>query len=102
MVGFYNIFQSEDYVLEKTLGTWFMLLPKKKGIEEKFLEINQQRMVSPYDIHDTLLDMFGYQKKDKAYSRKGQTVYKEVNGLERNCDYYSQDIMPIWCRCFDF
>ena len=102
MVGFYNIFQSEDYVLEKTLGTWFMLLPKKKGIEEKFLEINQQRMVSPYDIHDTLLDMFGYQPKDKAYSRKGQTVYKEVNGLERNCDYYSQDIMPIWCRCFDF
>jgi len=104
MVGIYNIFQFEDYVLEKTLGTWFMLLPKKKEIDEKYLEINQQRLVSPYDIHDTLLDMFGfgYQQNYKIYSRKGQSVYKQVNGLERNCDYYSQDIMPIWCRCFDF
>ena len=102
MVGIYNIFQFEDYVLEKTLGTWFMLLPKKKGIDEKFLEINQQRLVSPYDIHDTLLDMFGYHQNNTIFSRKGQSVYKEVNGLERNCDYYSQDIMPIWCRCFDF
>ena len=102
MVGIYNIFQFEDYILEKTLGTWFMLLPKKKEIDEKFLEINQQRLVSPYDIHDTLLDMFGYHQNNTIFSRKGQSVYKEVNGLERNCDYYSQDIMPIWCRCFDF
>ena len=102
MVGIYNIFQFEDYVLEKTLGTWFMLLPKKKEIDERFLEINQQRLVSPYDIHDTLLDMFGYHQNNKIFSRKGQSIYKEVNGLERNCEYYSQDIMPIWCRCFDF
>ena len=102
MVGIYNIFQFEDYILEKTLGTWFMLLPKKKEIDEKFLEINQQRLVSPYDIHDTLLDMLGYHQNNNIFSRKGQSVYKEVNGLERNCDYYSQDIMPIWCRCFDF
>ena len=102
MVGIYNIFQFEDYVLEKALGTWFMLLPKKKEIDEKFLEINQQRLASPYDIPDTLLDMFGYHQNNTIFSRKGQSVYKEVNGLERNCDYYTQDIMPIWCRCFDF
>lgn len=102
MIGFYNILQVEDFVLEKTLGSWFMLLPKMKNIDETYLEINQQRMVSPYDIHDTLLDMFGYNKKDKAYSRKGKSVYEEINGLERNCDYYGQDILPIWCRCVDF
>ena len=102
MIGFYNIFQVEDYVLEKTLGTWFMLLPKIKNIDETYLEINQQRMVSPYDIFDTLLDMFGYHEKDKVHSRKGISVYKKINGLERNCDYYSQDIIPLWCRCFDF
>ena len=38
-----------------------MLLPKRKDIDETFLEINQQRLVSPYDIHDTLLYMFGYE-----------------------------------------
>jgi len=72
MIGFYNILQVEDYVLEKTLGTWFMILPKKNNVNEKNLEINQQRLVTPYDIHDTLLDMFGYRFEDKVYSRKGK------------------------------
>ena len=102
MIGFYNIFSVEDYVLEKTLGTWFMLLPKSKNIDEKYLEINQQKLVTPYDIHDTLLDIFGYHQKDNVYSRKGKSIYTEINGLERNCDYYSQDIISLWCRCFDF
>ena len=102
MIGFYNILQVEDYVTEKTLGTWFMILPKKINIDEKFIEINQQRIVSPYDIHDTLLDMFGYRFEDKVYSRKGKSIFYEINGLERDCKYYSQDILPIWCRCIDF
>ena len=102
MIGFYNIFQVEDYVLEKTLGTWFMILPKKFNLNEKNLEINQQRLVTPYDIHDTILDIFGYKLKDKVLSRKGKTVFEEINGLERDCEYYSQDILPLWCRCVDF
>jgi hypothetical protein len=102
MIGFYNILLVEDYVLEKTLGTWFMLLPKSKNIDETYLEINQQKLVTPYDIHDTLLDIFGYHQKDNVYSRKGKSIYTEINGLERNCDYYSQDIIPLWCRCYDF
>ena len=52
MIGFYNILQVEDYVLEKTLGTWLMILPKKMNINEKYLEFNQQRLVTPYDIYD--------------------------------------------------
>ena len=102
MIGFYNILQVEDYVLEKTLGSWFMVLPKKLNIEEKFVEINQQRLVTPYDIHDTLLDMFGYKIKDNVYSKKGKSVFDVINGLERDCNYYQQDILPIWCRCEDF
>ena len=102
MIGFYNILQVEDYVLEKTLGTWFMILPKKNNVNEFYLERNQQKLVTPYDIHDTLLDMFGYNLKDKVFSRKGKSVFNEINGLERDCDYYSQDILPVWCRCIDF
>ena len=102
MIGFYNILQVEDYVIEKTLGTWFMILPKKINIDEKFIEINQQRIVSPYDIHDTLLDMFGYKLEDNVFSRKGKSVFNKINGLERDCNYYEQDLLPIWCRCEDF
>ena len=102
MIGVYNIFQVEDYVMEKTLASWFMLLPKINGIDEKELSINQQRYVTPYDIHDTLLDMFGYDEKDGYYSRMGQSVYKKINGLKRSCKTYSQDIIDIWCRCIDY
>ena len=102
MIGFYNILQVEDYVIEKTLGTWFMILPKKINIDEKFIEINQQRIVSPYDIHDTLLDIFGYKLEDNVFSRKGKSVFNKINGLERDCNYYEQDLLPIWCRCEDF
>ena len=102
MIGFYNILQVEDYVLEKTLGTWLMILPKKINVDEKNIEINQQRLVTTYDIHDTLLDMFGYKLNDKVYSRKGKSIFSEINGLERNCDFYKQDLLPLWCRCEDF
>ena len=102
MIGFYNILQVEDYVIEKTLGTWFMILPKKINVDEKYIEINQQRLVTPYDIHDTLLDMFGYKLKDNVYSRKGKSVFNEINGLERDCNYYEQDLLPLWCRCEEF
>ena len=102
MIGFYNILQVEDYVSEKTLGTWLMILPKKINVDEKNIEINQQRLVTPYDIHDTLLDMFGYKLNDKVYSRKGKSIFSEINGLERNCDFYKQDLLPLWCRCEDF
>ena len=102
MIGFYNILQVEDYVLEKTLGTWLMILPKKINVDEKNIEINQQKLVTPYDIHDTLLDMFGYKLNDKVYSRKGKSIFSEINGLERNCDFYKQDLLPLWCRCKDF
>ena len=55
-----------------------------------------------YILYDTLLDIFGYQIKDKVYSKKGKSVFDEINGLERNCDYYKQDLLPLWCRCEDF
>ena len=79
-----------------------MILPKKINVDEKNIEINQQRLVTPYDIHDTLLDMFGYKLNDKVYSRKGKSIFSEINGFERNCDFYKQDLLPLWCRCKDF
>ena len=102
MIGFYNIFQVEEYVMEKTLGTWFLLLPKKSNIDETNLKYNQQRMVTPYDIHDTLLDMLGYRYDSKIYSKKGKSVFHKIDGLKRNCEYYERDIIPLWCRCFNF
>ena len=104
MIGFYNIFQVEDFVLEKTLGSWFILLPKKGEIEKERLSLlkNQQRLVTPYDIHDTMLHLFGFEKGSQYHSRYGQTVLEEVDGLNRDCDTYKYDLKPLWCRCVNY
>ena len=83
IVGIYNIFKFEDYVLEKTLVTWFMLLPQKE-IDEKFLEINQQMLVSPYNIYDALLNIivFDIIKIIKHFSEKDNLLIKRLMVLK--------------------
>lgn len=36
MIGFYNIFQVEDFVMEKTLATWVIMLPKRKEYTKEY------------------------------------------------------------------
>ena len=104
MIGFYNIFQVEDFVMEKTLGTWLIILPKNSvnKKEDEILKKNQQNIVTPYDIHDTMLDIFKFEKNTKYKSRYGQTVFEEINNLQRNCETYKLDLQPLWCRCIDY
>ena len=52
-------------------------------------------MIGIYNIHDALLDMLGYHLNNKIFWRKGQSIYKEINDLERNSNYYSQEIILI-------
>ena len=53
------------------------------------LFINQQRFMTPYDIHDTMV----YFVSNDYYwkSKKGQTLTEEINGLKRNCENHSFD-----------
>lgn len=103
MIGFYNIFQVEDFVMEKTLASWFMILPNKETSEEiKNIVDNQQKMVTPYDIHDTMLYMIGFEEGSKYHSRFGTSIYKSINAKERDCVRYKQDMKPLWCRCENY
>ena len=103
MIGFYNVFQVEDFVMEKTLASWFMILPNKETSEEvKNIVDNQQKMVTPYDIHDTMLYMIGFEEGSKYHSRFGTSIYKSVNAKERDCIRYQQDMKPQWCRCENY
>ena len=68
------------------------------------LFINQQRFVTPYDIHDTMV----YFVSSDYYwkSKKGQSLTEEINGLERNCEIFIDDFdnqtMNEYCRCVPF
>lgn len=109
MIGFYNLFNCEDFIKEKTLATWFLLLPKQEfDIYDKNLTENENTMVTPYDIFDTLISLidenYNIKSVDSAFklprSTYGQSVIKEiVHGEERSCKRYKLDMLDIWCRC---
>ena len=101
MIGFYNIFNVEDFVLEKTLASLFIMLPS--SVANKYqnqIYENEQVMITPYDIYDTLLHLIDEKEESEYYSRFGSSLLKRIkNSGERNCDTYKLDLSDIWCRC---
>ena len=71
-----------------------------KGEETK--PLSSSLNVSPYDIHDTMLYMIGFEEGSKYHSRFGQSIYKAVNAKERDCFRYKQDLKDTWCRCINY
>jgi hypothetical protein len=98
MIGFYNIFGCPDFNKEKTLASWYMLLPKELKDFEENIRYNENTMVTPYDIFDTLLSLIN---EDKNYpSANGQSVLKnKIKGDDRICKKYKLDLIDLWCRC---
>ena len=68
------------------------------------LFINQQRFMTPYDIHDTMVYLVSSDYYWK--SKKGQTLTEEIDGLKRNCSLYIDDFdnetINEYCRCIPF
>ena len=66
--------------------------------------INQQRFITPYDIHDTMVYLVSSDYYWK--SKKGQTLTEEIDGLKRNCNLYFDDFdnetINEYCRCIPF
>ena len=66
--------------------------------------INQQRFVTPYDIHDTMVYFISNDYYWK--SKKGQSLTEEINGLERDCEKYEDDFdnqtIKEYCHCIPF
>ena len=101
MFGFYQIFMFQDFVTEKTLPYWYILFPKSiNDTEKNILKENQQKFITAYDIHDTMINILN--AKEGNYSRKGQTIYKPINAKERDCKLYDKEIPPEWRRCINY
>ena len=66
--------------------------------------INQQRFVTPYDIHDTMVYLVSNDNSWK--SKKGQTLTEEIDGLKRSCELYIDDFdnqtINEYCHCIPF
>ena len=79
----------EDELLERALGNLILLIPNEHNQTQiNNLKYNQQILVTPYDIYETLLDMSVYDKQWGSENNKGESLFNKINGLERDCEKY--------------
>ena len=105
--GIYNIINPSEFELEMKFGTFILLLYKDNKIIKKYennLLNNQQVMVTPYDIHDTMIHII-YGKNNKkikeinSANNKGNSVLNYIDPTERKCEKYD-DWIKDFCGCF--
>ena len=74
------------------------------------IRINQQTMVTPYDIQKTIQSIVinnflneenNIEPKSEEFNIKGKNLFSYINPKERNCQKYRQTSEEV-CRCIDF
>ena len=78
--------------MEKYLVMLFIILPEyNNNYNKTAISINQQRFITPFDIHDTLLDMISINKKNyHQMIDRGQSLFKEIKTIKRRYEIYDE------------
>ena len=98
---YYYILKSDDSMIERGYGTLFIILPsnKKNLFNETYydnLYKNQQTLISPFDIHDTLINIiFGNITLgiEEIYSHYGNSLFSDFDRKIRNCSKWQGFIL---------
>ena len=99
----FNFLAGQDFRYERDLGTFFLIISDNYNSNFKNLNYNQQILITPYDIYNTL--MFILQNDKKEYSFKGQSIFEEINGKERKCNNYKVEYgndIEERCPCINY
>ena len=109
MPGIYNLFFSDQYETERVLANFYLIINSGNLLGDKLNKFrlynnnameNQQSLITPYDIHDTLMHIIHGDKFNKDFSMKGKSVFKKINYNERSCKFFDQDNEEKeLCRC---
>jgi hypothetical protein len=104
MPGPYDILFYEEKITEKYLGLFLLILPNVSNFNYSNILFNQQQFITTYDIHDTLLDMINVNKNDFKIMEqyKGQSLFLRINGKERSCQNYYDEITDNFCFCRNY
>ena len=108
----FNTYDFEDFLIEKYIGCFFIFMDKQGMNDEKLnnIRINQQTMVTPYDIQKTIQSIVinnflneenNIEPKSEEFNIKGKNLFSYINPKERNCQKYRQTSEEV-CRCIDF
>ncbi|CAG5127023.1 unnamed protein product [Candidula unifasciata] len=64
------------------------------------IKTNSQRLTTPFDVHETLMEILHYKDGGMAdISKRGVSMFHEIPA-ERDCE--SAQIDPHWCSCLDW
>ena len=113
--GVYDIINSAEWELEKRYPFFVLILNnnelfKKSDYEQNLLK-NQQIMVTPYDIHDTMIHIIygddnshllskDRDKKGFSVKNKGNSMFKNFDNNDRQCQKYKDDWKDKnFCKC---
>ena len=108
----FNNYNYEDFLIEKYIGSLFVLMDTSNIDNNSNYLINirknQQNMVTPYDIKETLIsiannNIYNEQNQIKLdeFNTKGKSLFSHINSKERNCQKYKQTTEEV-CRCLEF
>ena len=102
--GPYDILLYEERITEKYLGLLLLILPNAKNYNYSNILYNQQKFLTAYDIHDTILDFINVNKYNFPRMRQniGQSLFIKINGNNRSCENYFDEITNDFCFCQNY
>ena len=91
-------------IIEQYLGLLILILPNSGDFNLENILYNQQKMITTYDIHDTILDMINIDKYEYKNMKIniGQSILLKIDGLKRNCQKYEGEITKEFCFCENY
>jgi hypothetical protein len=96
MPGFYTFVDAEDFQIEKSLPTFFLILPQELAQKhKKELKAKENMMVTPYDIHNTFLHLINAPRT--AWDKVGGSLFETINPKKRDCDTFR--VRDPFCLC---
>ena len=109
MPGLYNLFFSDQYETERLLGNLYIIvnsdilfnkrIKEFKQFNENIME-NQQSLITPYDIYNTLIHIIYGDINDFKYNQKGASLFMKIDNTKRDCTHFDQDNEEKGlCRC---
>jgi len=100
MFGINFALKNEDFEKEKTLPLLFYMFPKNSldKTTKDNLKYNKHAFVTPFDIGNTILNIFNVESK--YYNYNGTSLFKKLD-IKNNCNrFISVKIMDDEeCRC---
>ena len=110
ILNFGQKFVAEDGEIERVMGMLFILMSDKNKelnyYNKTAMIINEQKLVTPYDIYMTMIEGLNIFDNNDVKTRKGQSLDVEIDGMKRNCSFYNDYIIKNkntgGCVCINF